>query len=183
MTNLDPDLQRILNVNAKVYNTTSKRQGKVISVSSDLVIVDYGNKAKSDTEEYDIDDFSQMLVTDEIVANSRLTMDSKDNFKIKPRQASHGDMKVPISENLRKPAETPILTPDVKSKPSPEVKEPCITNRQPAEIGYINFPSGSFSKEPKKGYTKVEFRRVIEKVTLELTSEQLDQLRELGIVK
>lgn len=178
--NLDPDLQRILNVNAKVYNVKSKRQGKVVSVSSDLVIVDYGNKARPDTEEYDIDDFSQMLVTDEIVANSRLTMDSKDNFKIKPRSVItdiHG--KVVNVTDCGKIMGSPISTPRVETM-TPDVKS---INHPELEVGYINFTTGNFSKEPKKGYTKVEYRKVMERVTLELTSEQMEQLRELGIVK
>lgn len=201
--NLDTDLQRILNVNAKVYNVKSKRQGKVVSVSSDLVIVDYGNKARPDTEEYDIDDFSQMLVTDEIVANSRLTMDSKDNFKIKPRMkfSQPVSMSPPIQMAYSHPpksAEPSFMTADVTIVDQPAQvttsdsrflkselsgPQPDLTNRQPAEVGYINFTTGNFSKEPKKGYTKVEYRKVIEKVTLELTSEQVEALREMGIIK
>lgn len=177
--NLDPDLQRILNVNAKIYNSQTKRQGKVISVSPELVIVDYGNKAKSDTEEYDIEDFSQMLIDDVIVANSRLTMDSKDNFKIKPRVKS---------------AQTVNMTQDVKIEGEPGLGllkvdnsksyKPAIEiNNQSLEVGYINFSTSKFSTEPKKGYTKVEFRKCVERVTLELTSEQLEELREKGWVK
>lgn len=185
--NLDTDLQRILNINAKIYNSQTKRQGKVISVSPELVIVDYGNKARSDTQEYDIEDFSQMLIDDVIVANSRLTMDSRDNFQIKPRVKSAQPVKV---------------TPDVKLKDRPEDKvqymkdlhpsspftnhlgpQPDLTNRQPAEVGYINFSTNNFSAEPKKGYTKVEYRKVVERVTLDLTSEQLEELREKGWVK
>lgn len=199
--NLDPDLQRILNINAKIYNSQTKRQGKVISVSPELVIVDYGNKARSDTQEYDIEDFSQMLIDDVIVANSRLTMGSKDNFKIKPRQkfSQPVSMSPPIQMDYSHPktADTPIMTPDVKDIKAevwtpplgqPFMKSDLIHNSTPEsnpslEIGYINFSTNNFSAEPKKGYTKVEFRKVVERVTLDLTSEQLEQLRELGIVK
>lgn len=170
--NLDPDLQRILNINAKVYHVSNKRQGKVISVSDELIVVDYGNKAKPDTEEYDIDEFKQMLIEDQIVANHRLTMHgTHDNFKIKPRAGVDHSISAPNNklENLT-PVRPSKVTPDVK----PE---------SPAELGYINFSTGKFSTEPKKGYTKVEYKKCVEKVTLELTSEQLEELKEKGWVK
>src|SRR5690606_21776331 len=80
-----------------------------------------------------------------------------------------------------KAALPPSMTADVTIAGRPELKQD--SNQTPYEIGYINFTTGNFSKESKKGYTKVEYRKVIERVTLELTSEQMEQLRELGIVK
>lgn len=40
--NLDADLQRILNVGAKIYHVSAKKQGKVYSNNGIDIIVDYG---------------------------------------------------------------------------------------------------------------------------------------------
>ena len=123
-----------------------------------------------------------MLIDDVIVANSRLTMDSKDNFQIKPRvKSSLPSFMTADVTIVDKPAA--VTTSDSRSLKSDLGPQPDITNRQPAEVGYVNFTTGNFSTEPKKGYTKVEFRKVIEEVTLRLTSEQLEELREKGWVK
>lgn len=172
--NLPIDLQRILNVNAKVYNTESKRQGKVILVTDELVTVDYGSKVKPDTFEYDIDEFKALLLEDIIVANSRLGIDKRDNYFVKPRPNS---IQVPervlytSSETIT--AETPKVTQSVNSSTSPEVE---------LSEGYINFSTGKFSDKHQKGFTKVLYKKVIEKVTLEVDSEMMERLKELGLV-
>lgn len=157
MTNLPEDLQRILNVGAKVYNTKTKKQGKVIEVE-DEVVVDYGNSAKSETEEYLLSDFKAMLLADTVVANYRLTIGSGDSFKVRPR------------EGKAKPATPPKPQPK-QSKPQPNL-----------ETGYINFKTGKFSTESKRGYTKVEYRKATQKVTLEIDDEALAKLKEMGLV-
>lgn len=167
--NLDTDLQRILNVGAKIYHTGTKKQGKVYSNNGIDIIVDYGKGNKYET--YSIEDFSDLLISDTIVANSRVTLagGDKEEFRIKPREALHDGVKVNISDNLPRD----ITTPTVKTTPSPVEK---LTE------GYINFTTQKFSAEPKKGYTKVEYKKSTEKITLELTSEQIEKLREMGLV-
>lgn len=167
--NLDTDLQRILNVGAKIYHTLTKKQGKVYSNNGIDIIVDYGKGNRYET--YSIEDFSDLLISDTIVANSRVTLagGDKEEFRIKPREALHDGVKVSISDNLPRPESTPT----VKTTPSPVEK---LTE------GYINFTTQKFSTEPKKGYTKVEFKKSTEKITLELTSEQIEKLREMGLV-
>lgn len=167
--NLDTDLQRILNVGAKVYNTKTKRQGKVIEVSDSTVSVDYGNSAKSEIDNVDINEFKQHLASDEIVANYRLTMGSNNNFKVLARTGAQ------VS-----------VTHKTTGKPSPAKPKPdTVRQTQPSaalETGYINFKTNRFSKEPKKGYTKVEYRKATQKVTLEIDEDQLKKLKEMGLV-
>ena len=47
--------------------------------------------------------------------------------------------------------------------------------------GYIRVETGKFSTEPKRGYTEIEYRPVKTKVTVELTTEQIEKLKELGV--
>ena len=166
---LDSDLQRILNVGAKIYHTLSKKQGKVYSNNGIDIIVDYGKGNKYET--YSIEDFSDLLISDTIVANSRVTLagGDKEEFRIKPREALHDGVKVNISENLPRD----LITPTVKTTPSPAEN---LTE------GYINFTTQKFSTEPKKGYTKVVYKKAVEKITVEVDSEMLEKLKELGLV-
>ena len=158
--NLDEDLQRILTIGAKIYNTKSKRQGKVVDSIGGQFHMDYNGTG---TEIYSIEEFSKMLVSDEIVSNSRLTMGSGSNFKVLPRIAGTTG--------------TTVTAPKI-----PSASNIPIAKSTEFEVGYIKVETGRFSKEPKKGYIKVEYRKAIETVTLELTSEQLEQLKEMGIV-
>jgi len=183
--NLEPDLLRIFNPGAKIYDTQTKRQGKVYSANDVEVMIDYG-KGKCST--YNRDEFTQLLTSDVIVANSRVTLGNGESFKIKPRESLHMDIKVPISENLIKPVLglRDANGNEVKLDMNGNVDISAKTNpkhQSPLEIGYINFTTGRFSAEPKKGYTKVEFRKATEKVTLEVDSEMMDKLREMGLLK
>ena len=81
--NLEPDLLRILNAGAKVYHSVEKMQGKVHSNNGIDIIVDYG---KGKYVSYNLDEFSELLTSDVIVANSRVTLGNGENFKIKPRE-------------------------------------------------------------------------------------------------
>lgn len=166
MRDLPPDLQRIFNVGAKVYNTSTSSQGKVSSVVEDSIFVDYGNKAKSNITEYTKDDFSELLLQDQIVAASRLTIGTGDKFKIKPRLGQ--------LELSTKPAKWTGSAPNVQSLPRPG--QPNL------EVGYINEKTGKFSKEYKKGYIKIEYKKATQKVVLELDDDQLTKLKELGLV-
>ena len=164
MKALDEDLQRILNVGAKVYDVSTKRQGKVVSVSNESVQVDYGNNAHSEVVSFEIEEFKQKLVEDKIVANHRLTMGSGNNFKVRPRSGQ------PVNNNtVHKP----------QSKPS---TPPVQTNQPKLKVGYINFKTGKFSDEQKKGYTKVEYKKSTQQVTLELDDDALRKLKEMGLV-
>jgi hypothetical protein len=176
--NLDADLLRILNVGAKVYHVKDKRKGKVYSNNQIDIIVDFG-KGKYDT--YKVDEFTELLTSDVIVANSRVTLGNGDSFKIKPREVQpQNDVRITPSGVEVEKFDKEVVR---NSLPKSELKDPCLTNRQPAEIGYINFLTGRFSSDPKKGYTKVEFRKAVEKVTLEVDSEGLEKLREMGLLK
>jgi hypothetical protein len=167
--NLDSDLQRILNIGAKVYHTLDSKQGKVYSNNGVDIMVDYG---KGKYETYKMDEFAELLTSDVIVANSRVTQGNGESFKIKPREKSALTQAFDV-----------ILGDTFQYQSKPEVKDiKQDSNRTPYEIGYINFPTGRFSTEPKKGYTKVEFRKAVEKVTLEVDSEMLEKLREMGLV-
>ena len=162
---LDTDLQRILNIGAKIYNTSTSKQGKVYSNNGIDIMVDYG---KGKYETYKMEEFSELLISDVIVANSRVTQGNGESFKIKPREI---DVSEPKGKQL-------VST-------SPPIKMDYSSPARPVdlEVGYINFSTGRFSTEPKKGYTKVEFRRATEKVTLEVDSEMLETLRNMGLVR
>ena len=161
---LDTDLQRILNIGAKIYNTSTSKQGKVYSNNGIDIMVDYG---KGKYETYKMEEFSELLISDVIVANSRVTQGNGESFKIKPREVDVSQSYTNYTKDIHPP-------------------KPFIPPAQPKsadlEVGYINFPTSRFSTEPKKGYTKVEFRRATEKVTLEVDSEMLAKLKEMGLV-
>lgn len=157
---LDEDLQRILNVGAKVYHVKDDAQGKVQSVDDESVKVEFGELNQSYVKTYEVDEFKQMLVDDQIVANYRLTMGQGSKFKVMPRTGSDT-----TRQSSTKPA--------AKSNQSTQPK---------LEVGYINFKTGKFSTESKRGYTKVEFRKATQKVTLEIDEDQLRKLKEMGLV-
>lgn len=157
---LDEDLQRILNVGAKVYHVKDDAQGKVQSVDDESVRVEFGELNQSYVKAYKVDEFKQMLVDDQIVANYRLTMGQGSKFKVMPRAGSDT-----TRQSSTKPA--------AKSNQSTQPK---------LETGYINFKIGKFSTESKRGYTKVEYRKATQKVTLEIDEDQLRKLKEMGLV-
>lgn len=160
--NLPEDLQRILNIGAKVYNTQAKKQGKVVDTKPNLEIaVDYGNSVRSELMIYDIDVFKKMLLNDEIVSNSRLTMGSGDSFKVHPRV------------HTPKPPNSP-------AKVAPQPHKPSTPSN--LKIGYVNFKAGRFSEEQKRGYTKIEYKKSTQKVEIEVNEDQLRKLREMGLI-
>ena len=159
---LPADLQRILTVGAKVYDTQGKRQGKVYSVNDLEVMIDYG---KGQSQAYEMGDFSKLLLEDSIVANSRITIGNGDKLVIKPRVTETYESTPPVRMSGK--------TPNIQSTPRPETK---------LEIAYINEKTGRFSTEPKKGYVKIEYRKAVEKITVEVDSEMLEKLKELGLV-
>ena len=180
--NLDPDLLRIFNPGAKIYCTGTKRQGKVYSANDLDVMIDYG-KGKYST--YTRDEFTQLLTSDGIVANSRVTLGNGESFKIKPREIQPETVTIsgkftpsPYSNSSSKIVD--INGNEVKLDISGNVD---VSEKSSLEIGYINFTTDRFSSEPKKGYTKVEYRKAVEKVTLEVDSEMMDKLREMGLLK
>lgn len=192
--NLDEDLQRIFTVGAKVYHTQTKKQGRVIAKTESEVTVDFG---KGSVSMYGFEEFANLLENDVIVANSRLTMDSRDNFQIKPRVKSPTISPQQAAEPVKmaqgvttmraKPSEPQALAFTRDGEPvyvdefgNVEVQP---QSSQSLEIGYINFSTGGFSSEPKKGYTKVEYKKVMEKVTVEVDSEMMEKLKELGLLK
>ena len=171
--NLDTDLQRILNIGAKIYNTSTSKQGKVYSNNGIDIMVDYG---KGKYETYKMEEFSELLISDVIVANYRVTQGNGESFKIKPREVQGVPISFPLGTDLRMD-DKPVTKAQIDAMHSaPAQPQPTL------EVGYINFTSGRFSTEPKKGYTKVEFRRATEKVTLEVDSEMLETLRNMGLV-
>lgn len=158
--NLDEDLQRIFTVGAKVYHAQTKKQGRVIAKTESEVTVDFG---KGSVNMYGFEEFADLLENDIIVSNSRLVMGRNDSFDIRPRKGT-----APQVVEVTQPVKTP----------TPPVITPTIS----LEVGYINFSTGRFSSEPKKGYTKVEYKKAVEKVTVEVDSEMMERLRELGLV-
>lgn len=173
MIELPPDLQMIFNTGAKVYQVSTKEQGKVSSINDQSIFVDYGNKAKSKVVEYNRDDFSELLLSDSIVAGSRLTLGVGNDFKIKPR--------------LGQPTAITASKPKLVDKSGIPVNVNNNDNLQVAqdiklETGYINEKTGKFSKEKKKGYIKIEYRKATQKVTLDIDDETMAKLKEMGIV-
>lgn len=159
--NLDEDLQRIFTVGAKVYHTQTKKQGRVIAKTESEITVDFG---KGSVSMYGFEEFANLLENDVIVANSRLVMGRNDSFDIRPRKGTP-----PKVVEVTQPVKTPT--------------SPAVTPKVGLEVGYINFSTGRFSPEPKKGYTKVEYKKVVEKVTVEVDSEMMEKLKELGLLK
>lgn len=172
---LDEDLQRILNVGAKIYNTATKKQGKVYSNDEVEIMVNYG---RGESEVYPIEDFKDLLISDTIVSFSRITLGSgeSESFKVKPRE------QISTPENIGRFSST---NKQIQTLPRSELTPPVKTQTSPVEIlteGYINFKTNQFSESAKKGYTKVEYKKIVEKVTVEVDSEMLEKLRELGLV-
>ena len=155
MIELPEDLKLILNVGAKVYEVKGERQGKVVDLGGPVVKIIYSG---NDISEYHIETLKQMLLDDEIVSNSRLTIGSGNTFKVRPRSN-------PIVVN------------------KPQAKGHQLKPADKLETGYINFKTSRFSEEPKKGYTKIEYQKATEQVTIEVDSEMMDKLRELGLLK
>lgn len=181
---LDTDLQRILNVGAKIYHTLSKKQGKVYSNNGIDIIVDYGKGNKYET--YSIEDFSDLLISDTIVANSRVTLagGDKEEFRIKPREISTLNRALDVilgSESIRESESEPNIQRPLQSESTLAVK-PTVEPVEKLTEGYINFTTQKFSTEPKKGYTKVVYKKAVEKITVEVDSEMLEKLREMGLV-
>lgn len=161
---LPEDLQRILNVGAKVYNTQTKKQGKVTDVSDSQVSV-----TNTDGGAYSVvrSEFEKMLIDDHIVSNSRLTIGSGNLFKVRPREGSPVEVKS-------------VSKPEIKA----EVKDEPEVESKPSDLeeAYINEKTGRFSKTKKKGYIKIEYRKATQKLTLEIDDEQLAKLKEMGLV-
>ena len=174
--NLDVDLQRILNIGAKVYDVNTKKQGKVIDSDRSSVQVDYGSSVRRDIVDYEYEEFCALLVSDQIVANYRLTMGVNDGFKINPRTIH--ETGIPCTTN-----QSDAVTFGMLSKTTSKESQPPSVTLPTLDVGYVNFTTGRFSTEPKKGYTKVEYKRAVEKVTIEVDSEMMDKLREMGVIK
>lgn len=183
---MDADLKILLQPKVNVYHRSQRQFGKVTEVRQDTqtITLNYGGTRSADLVEYDLDEFRKLLEDDIIVSKGRTYMDAQGNLSVKPRV------------KVAAPQET-ITVPSVELKPTTkadiesEIKESAKlyvealkqdSNPEAYQIGYINSKSGNFSVEPKKGYVKIEYRPVVEIVTLRLTSDQLEKIKELGII-
>jgi hypothetical protein len=173
--NLDPDLQRILNIGAKVYDTKTSKQGKVIALDKNSIQVDYGHSTRRDIVDYEYAEFCDLLTSDTIVANYRLPLGVNNGFKINPRV------------NIESITSTVVHKEPVYGSPLSNtgfnIQKSDLPKQKDLEIAYVNFSTGRFSTEPKKGYTKVEYKKATEKVTIEVDSDGLEKLREMGLIK
>lgn len=168
LSDLDIDLQRVVQEGAKVYNAPKDKQGKVIIVTESQVNIQYTDKS---IDVFDLPEFKNLLKEDKIVSSSRLTMGSGNKFKVRPRVG-----KVGLDQSLN-------------PKPSPKPVQPVhpVTRQEPKiaeyKIGYLKEKTGRFSKTPKEGYTKIEYKECTETITLQVTEAELNKLRELGLIK
>lgn len=173
------DLARVCQSGAKVYLTKSKEFGTVTKFMDNVEVkLDQGRA--SATTSFPKQQFLDMLLSDEVVAKSRVSIPEGDSgsVRIKPRpklvQAG--------------PAATPVVpmkpqSMDPKSMPKLEVIHPAPANPEPMLTGYIDEKTGKFSKTLQPGFVEIQYRRVTKKMTLELDSVQLQKLKELGIIE
>lgn len=174
--NLPLDLKRVAQVNAKVYLKDRKQFGNISYYGTDLVKVNVGTSKEPFYVDFSTPDFHSKLMSEEVVAKSRVTMKDDDSMRvtIRPRVI----MAEPESTSGHQSM-------DPKSFPVPQVLNVAPANPSPQNAlltGYIDEKSGKFSTTLQSGFIEVRYHKVTRKVELELDSVQLAKLKELGII-
>lgn len=159
-------LEPLLKEGAKVYYLTNNKIAKVERVAEKVITVNAGTKKAPMYLRYEIPEYKQMLINEEIVPMSRCNFDDEGEFNgLKPKDWGKS------APPQKKPSEPPKKAPE--SVPATEAE---------AEYGWINEKTGKFSSEKKRGYTQIKFERVKKKVELELDETQMEKLKELGLL-
>jgi len=157
---LSQELEILVNENVKVYLVTESRDGKVVSISDSEIKINLGTKKEPMYVKLTPNEYRKRLNDDTIVHNKRVIYSDRGNFTgVRPRE---GEITEPI----------PKVT-----------LAPKVTKKAVSDLlrGYINKTSGKFSESKKRGYTEIEYRPVKTMVTIELTTEQIEKLKELGV--
>lgn len=180
---MDADLQRMLQPKVNIYNTQTETFGKITEVDDEIVVVNYGGGAKNQSlVEYDLDEFKSMLESDVIVNKSRTKFSgTSDRVVVSPRVVEAPAIKPEIT--ITQHVEQPVV--QVQNVPNVFPMQVDIKREEVEHdysVGYLNEEKGLFSSVPRQGYSKIKYRKVLERVTLDLTSDQIEKLKELGIM-
>jgi hypothetical protein len=159
---LKAELEPLVKVGAKLYLREYNSFGQVTD-SGDEVKINIGTKKEPMPVSYERTQFFELAVKDRIVARHRCEFnDNGDLVNVKPSNLSF------------KPPQPPTPSPTL-----PQVQKPLEGEFQ---TGFINEKTGKFSTEPKRGYSEIRFQKVKKEVTLQLSDEQIEQLKELGVL-
>lgn len=174
--NLPPDLKRVAQVNAKIYLKDRKQFGNISYYGDDMVKVNVGTAKEPYYIDYATADFHAKLMSEDVVAKSRVTMKDDDSMRvtIRPRVIM-AEPEAPIT------AFGPPITMDPLLFPAPQMLKPPQPTRE-LLTGYIDEKSGKFSPTLQNGMIEIKYHKVTRKVELELDSVQLAKLKELGII-
>ena len=165
ITELDQDLQLIVQENAKVYLVKETRIGTITKIKEDLVEVNIGTKKSPENIRFSTSEFCYKLSVEDIVAKSRVQYNERGNYTgLKPRTGVSKHSKV----------ETKVITPVLKTPP--------LNSTTELIQGFINEKTGKFSKTQKRGYTEIKYSVVKTRVTLDLNDEQIEKLKEMGVL-
>lgn len=180
---MDADLQLMLQPKVNIYNTQTETLGKITEIDDEVVVVNYGGGAKNQSlVEYDLEEFKSMLESDIIVNKNRTKFSgSSDRLVVMPRVsvAPPSNPEVTITQHVEKPIVQVQNVPNVFPM-QVDIKREEVEHDY--SIGYLNEEKGLFSPSPRNGYSKIKYRKVLERVTLDLTSDQIEKLKELGIM-
>lgn len=169
------EVERVMQVKARIYDTVQEKFGVISTLDESSVLVDFGTTQSPDIVEYDFEEFAEKVEADIIVGKYRTSLNSSDRVTLKPRSEQ------PLAKTNTVAASKPPTSHISIDFGLPQISEDVLLPL-PQIIGYIDEKGLKFSPVPKKGYVQIEYRIVKQKVSLELTSEQIAKLKEMGIL-
>ena len=167
---LPEDLKKICQEKARVYLVSETREGVVTKIDKKEVVINIGTKRTPMDYKLSLPEFIDKLKLDKIVAKTRLSA-GKNGYIVQKRT---GELVESTTEDKK---------PTLESQVIPSAGKSTNSNEGGLQVAYLNSKKGWFSKEPKEGYSKILYKYDTTKITLDLTSEDVLRLKELGIIK
>jgi len=169
--NLTDEQKLIMTESVKIYLVPEQRMGKVYKVTPEMITLNIGTKKEPQHIKFTPSELESKIYKDEIVLQKRVIWGKNGQYAgVKPLDNPPiKDVYAPV-----KKAQDIIK----KNGGIPDAREIST----PPEVGYLNLKTKRFSLTPKKGYVRIEYREVkTQRVSLDLTDEQIKLLEEMGI--
>ena len=164
--NLTDEQKLVMKESVKIYLVPEQRMGKVHKATPEMITVNIGTTKEPQYIKFTPSELESKIAKDEVVLQKRVLFGKSGEYAgVKP---------------LDNPSVVEHIITPVTSQPEGEdILKPIPT---PPEVGYLNLKTKRFSLTPKDKYVRIEYREVkTQRVSLDLTDEQVKLLEELGI--
>lgn len=176
ITKLAEDFQKVCQEGAKVYLVKEGRFGTMQGLNEYNISMNVGTKKEPMDYRLTVDEFILALETNKIVPKTRVVM-GDNGIKVLPRDSKY----VTVTPSTPTPT---VPTPTTVQAPISEIRASnnVVCDNSDLQVGYLHVRTNKFSKEHKSGYSRILYKFDKQKITIEVTGEQIQKLKDLGVL-